>query len=278
MLKIDTHQHFWDLQRLTYPWLKPDMQPLYRNYVPSDLAPSLAACGVSGTIVVQATHDVAETEWLLSLAREASFIKGVVGWFDLMSPDLEAQVEAAMGRAPFCGVRHQVHDEPDPEWLLQERVVRGLRVLGHRGLPYDLLVRPVHLPVLPTLFATVPNMTWVVDHIAKPEIAHAPMQPWLADLRRVAAYPNVFCKLSGMVTEARRNWTLDDIRPYFEHVLEMFGPSRLMFGSDWPVCLLAGSYQQVHDLAAQLSASLSSTEQEAIWSRTARAVYHIATD
>src|SRR5262249_4025470 len=158
--------------------------------------------------------------------------------------DLEAQIERAMVNGPLCGVRHQVHDEADPQWLLRAEVVRGLRVLARIGLPYDLLVRPVHLPVLPRLFAIVPDMPWIVDHIAKPEIAHGRMQPWLNDLQRVAAHPNVYCKLSGMITEARHDWTVADIRPYFERVLELFSPARLMFGSDWPVCLLAGSYQQ----------------------------------
>lgn len=275
MLKIDSHQHFWDLQRLNYPWLKPNLHTLYRNYFPSDLAPELAACGVHGTIVVQATHDHAETEWLLSLAQETSFIKGVVGWFDLLASNLDEQIDEMKTKGPLCGVRHQVHDEPDPEWLLQEPVIRGLQTLGRKGLPYDLLVRPVHLPLLPKLFESVPDMTSVVDHLAKPEIARARRQPWLDDLRRVAAYPNVYCKISGMITEARRNWTMDDICSYFEHVLSMFGPTRLMFGSDWPVCLMAGSYRQVHDLTAQLIEALSPSEQEATWSRTARVVYNL---
>src|SRR5438477_7865415 len=168
MEKLDTHQHFWDVDRFHYPWLSPAMTILNRDYLPADLAPHLAACGIDGTVVVQATHDAAETHWLLSLARQTSFIKGIVGWFDLTAPDLPAQLAAAMAEGPLCGVRHQVHDEPDPAWLLREPVLRGLRTLASLGMPYDMLVRPVHLPLLPQLFAAVPNGRWVIDHIAKP--------------------------------------------------------------------------------------------------------------
>lgn len=276
MLKIDAHQHFWDLGRLHYPWLSPSLTTLYRDFRPADLAPHLAACGVDGTVFVQATHAVEETRWVFGLAREAGFIKGVVAWLDLTAPDLGDQVDQLRAEGPLVGVRHQVHDEPDEAWLLRPDVMAGLRTLAAKGLPYDLLVRPPHLPHLPRLFETVPNMTWVVDHLAKPLIARGEMEPWQSDLRRVAEYPNVVCKVSGMITEARPDWTPGDIRPYFDAVLEMFGPSRLMFGSDWPVCLLRGSYEQVHGLVAQFVAGLSENEQAAVWGGTAARIYNLA--
>lgn len=275
MLKLDAHQHFWDLQQLSYPWMAPDLAVLYRNYAPSDLAPALAETGMGGTVVVQATHDVRETEWLLGLAREADFIRGVVGWVDLTAPDLGDQVARLRTLGPLVGIRHQVHDEQDNEWIVREPVLRGLKTLAARGMPYDLLVQPPHLPVLPRLLDAVPGMTWIVDHLAKPYIARGEVQPWRDDLARVAQYPNVVCKVSGMITEARPDWQVDDFRPYFDAVLEMFGPTRLMFGSDWPVCLLVGSYHQVHDLVAELIAPLSADEQTVIWSGTARRTYHI---
>lgn len=276
MLKIDAHQHFWDLGKLHYPWMSPSQTILYRNYSPSDLAPHLAACRIDGTIFVQATHAVAEIRWVFELARQADFIQGIVGWVDLTAPDLGDLVDTLRAEGPLVGVRHQVHDEQDNEWIVRPDVVRGLRTLAAKGIPYDLLVRPPHLPVLPRLFDAVPNMVWIVDHIAKPYIAQGEMEPWRTDMRRVAAYPNVVCKLSGMITEAQPDWTASDIHPYMEAVLEMFGPSRLLFGSDWPVCLLQGSYEQAHDLVAGFISTLSADEQAAIWGGTAQKVYRLA--
>ncbi len=277
MLKIDAHQHFWNPGTLHYPWLTPDLSVLYRPFGPADLAPHLAARGVDGTIVVQATHNEAETAWLLDLAGATPWIAGVVGWVDLTADDLDEKIDRFVARGPLRGIRHQVHDEPDPHWLLRPEVNRGLQTLARRGLVYDLLLRPVHLPILPRLFEAVPGMRWVLDHLAKPEIKSGRVEPWLAGMREVARYPNVTCKVSGMITEAdHTRWTVDDIRPYFGHVLDLFGPSRLMWGSDWPVCLLAGSYEQVHDLVHDLTALLSREEQALIWGGTARTVYQLA--
>lgn len=276
MLKIDSHQHFWELGRCDYPWLTPELAPIYRDFRPDDLKPNLDEVGVAGTVIVQATHDRAETEWYLSLTHQYDFLKGVVGWVDLTAYDVDEQLNVLKEQGPLCGIRHQVHDEVDPRWLLQGKVLRGLRLLARQELAYDLLLRPVHLPHLPELFGEVPGMRWVIDHIAKPEIKAGKLQPWRDDMQRVARYPNVYCKVSGMITEAdHRHWTVEDIRPYFEAVLEMFGPNRLLFGSDWPVCTLAGSYKQVHDLLSALISGLSETEQEAIWSKTALEVYKL---
>jgi len=276
MNKIDAHQHFWDLQQFNYPWLTPTAQVLYRNFEPAALEPVLVDNGVQGTILVQATHSQAETEWLLSLAQIAPFIKGVVGWLDFTAPDVEEKLEALLAKGPLCGLRHQVHDESDRAWLLQNQVVAALNIVSSKSLTYDLLIRPVHLQYLPALFRAVPNGRWVIDHLAKPEIKDRKLEPWLAGMQRAAQYPNVYCKLSGMITEANHcNWSIENVRVYFEQVLELFGPARLLFGSDWPVCLLAGSYAQVNDLVMQLVSSLTESEQVAIWSGTACEVYQI---
>ncbi len=276
MKKLDSHQHFWDLSLFQYPWLTPDKSQIYRNFGPPDLEPELIRGGFEGSIAVQATHSQAETEWLLKLAGIYPFIKGVVGWTGLTAYNLDAQLEALASQGPLVGLRHQVHDEPDPEWLLQSKVVRGLRLVAEKKLVFDLLVRPPHLKFLPSLFEAVPGMVWVVDHIAKPEIKQGLTALWWQDLGKIAFYPNVYCKVSGMVTEAdQENWKVEDLRPYFEKVLEIFGPSRLLFGSDWPVCLLAGSYYRVQELVTELLKPLSPGEQTEIWGGTARKVYKI---
>ena len=276
MLKLDAHQHFWDLQRFNYPWLTPAASVLYRNFGPAELKPELEAGGVQGTIAVQATHSQAETEWLLSLAQSHSFIKGVVGWLDLTVPNTEGKLEELLSKGPLRGLRHQVHDEPDPRWLLQAEVIASLKVVARRGLTYDLLVRPPQLEYLPPLFEAVPEGRWVIDHIAKPEIKNHKSEPWLSGMKRVAAYPNVYCKVSGMLTEADlSHWTVEDVRPYFEQVLELFGPPRLLFGSDWPVCLLAGRYSQVNDVVKELVSSLTTSEQAEIWAGTAARIYRL---
>jgi L-fuconolactonase len=276
-MKIDAHQHFWNLEKLAYPWLSPDATVLYRNFTPADLAPELAACGIDGTVFVQATHAEVEIDWVFELARENPFIKGVVGWLDITAPDLGEKLAAYRAKGPLCGIRHQVHDEPDPRWLLRPDVIDGLKLLAKQDVTFDLLLRPVHLPFIPELLRAVPDGHWVIDHISKPEIKDGKIEPWFQDLRRVAEFPNVYCKISGMITEAdHANWTIENIRPYFERVLEMFGPKRLLYGSDWPVCLLAGSYRQVYELAAALTASLSQDEQAAFWGGTAQQVYKLA--
>jgi L-fuconolactonase len=276
MQKLDAHQHFWQLARVNYPWLTPELTPIYRNFEPSDLAPELEVCGVSGSVIVQATHALAETEWHLSLSNEVDFVKGVVGWVDLRAPDVSEQLQRLKSLGKLCGIRHQVHDEPAIDWLLQTEIISGLKQVANGDLVYDLLVRPPHLKLLPELFEQVPQMYWVIDHLAKPEIKAQRFDDWAQAMAKVAAFPNVYCKVSGMITEAdHANWTIEDIKPYFEQVLELFGADRLLYGSDYPVCLLAGDYQQVHDLVAVLLSSLSADEQAAIWGQTALKIYKI---
>ena len=244
-MRIDAHQHFWDIRRYQYPWMPPGESPLRRNYVPQDLEPILKRNRFEGSVVVQANTILDETRWLLELASEHEFIRGVVGWVDLTNPRRGAALDEFQRHPKFKGVRHLVHDEPDMNWLSRANVIAGLRELARRGIPYDLLLRPEHLKIVPSVAEKVPGLPMVVDHIAKPPIAAGRLDGWAEDMAVVAKIPNVYCKLSGMITEADpHGWKAEHLRPYVSHVLNLFGPDRLMFGSDWPVCTLAGSWKE----------------------------------
>jgi L-fuconolactonase len=273
---IDAHQHFWDLTRFQYPWMTADMQVLRRDYLPGDLRPVLDRMGVDLTVFVQAQHNVDETEWALLLAEKYPWIIGIVGWLDLKSADLEAHVDRFRSHRQFVGVRHIVQDEPDERWLLQDDVVRGLKVLANRDLTYDLLLRPHHLPHIPQLVRRVPSLRMVIDHLAKPPIRRGELEPWQGDLAAIAKMPNMFCKISGLITEADpRHWQVADLIPYVETALELFGPERLMFGSDWPMCRLAGEYTEVIAAAHHALAGLSVHERAAVFGDTATRFYQL---
>jgi L-fuconolactonase len=245
-MRIDAHQHFWDIHRLQYPWMPAGDSALRRNYLPPDLEPILERNRFDGSVVVQANVVLEETRWLLELATQHDFIRGVVGWVDLTDPRVGATLDRLQRHPKFKGVRHLVHDEPDVNWLLREDVLRGLGELARRGIPYDLLLRPPHLPLVPRLSERVPELRMVIDHIAKPLIAAQRMNGWAADMESAAKIPQVWCKLSGMITEADPSgWKAEHLRPYVQHVFSLFGPDRLMFGSDWPVCALAGTWKEV---------------------------------
>ncbi|MEX2264321.1 MAG: amidohydrolase family protein [Bryobacteraceae bacterium] len=245
-MRVDAHQHFWDLDRFTYAWMPGPPSRLRRNFLPRNLEPILRAHRFDGSVVVQANTLHEETRWLLDLASEHVFILGVVGWVDLTAADLPARLDEFQKHPKFKGVRHPVHDEPDPEWLLREPVIEGLRELARRGLPYDLLLQPRHLPLVPRLADRVPGLRMAIDHIAKPPIVTGRLNGWADDMARAAQVPNLWCKLSGMITEAdHAHWQPSDLRPYLKHVLRVFPPDRLMFGSDWPVCLPAGTWKRV---------------------------------
>lgn len=245
-MRIDAHQHFWDLGRFTYGWMPPGPSVLRRNYLPENLAPILERNRFDGSVLVQANTAAAEADWLLELATRHEFIKAVVAWVDLTDPKLGARLDQLQRHPRFKGVRHPVHDEADPRWLLREDVLRGLGELERREIPYDLLLRPVHLPLVPILAERLPRLRMVIDHLAKPPIARHSLEGWAEPFAAAAQYPQVWCKLSGMITEAdHRNWKTAHLLPYVAHALRCFGPERLMFGSDWPVCLLAGSWKQV---------------------------------
>ena len=278
-LIVDSHHHFWDLGRLDYSWMPPGDRVLARNYLPSDLAPRLERSGVSATALVQATHSPEEAGFLLDLAESTDFVAGVVAWVDLTSPDVGETLDQLQRRPRLVGVRHQVHDEPDDAWLARSDVVRGLKELARRGLAYDLLLRPQHLKYVPPLVEQVPDLRLVVDHIAKPLIASGTMEPWATDLAAVAAIPGVYCKLSGMVTEAdHSDWSVDDLEPYVAHVVDQFGFDRLMWGSDWPVCLLAAGYDQVLRAAVEAVGPMSDEQRAGLMGRNAVEFYRLPLD
>ncbi len=246
LMRIDAHQHFWDIQRFQYPWMPAGESPLRRNFLPHQLAPILERNNFHGSVVVQANTVLEETHWLLELAEQHEFIRGVVGWVDLTDPRLGATLDGLQRHRKFKGVRHLVHDEPDVNWLVREDVLRGLSELARRDIPYDLLLRPRHLKLVPRIAERVPSLLMVIDHIAKPPIAAQSLDGWAEDMAAAAKISQVHCKLSGMITEADpRGWKAEHLRPYVKYVLEQFGPERLMFGSDWPVCTLAGTWKEV---------------------------------
>jgi L-fuconolactonase len=278
-MRIDSHQHFWDLDRLEYAWMPPGESVLRRNYLPDDLKPILEEHRFDGSVVVQANTNMRETTWLLDLASANPFILGVVAWVDLTGADLPGVLDGLQRHPRFKGVRHLVHDEPDTNWLLRPGVLSGLRELARREVPFDLLLRPIHLPLIPRLAEAVPDLRMVIDHIAKPPIAAGRLEGWAEDMATCAGIPGLHCKISGMITEANHaNWNANDLRPYVQHVLKVFGPERLMFGSDWPVCKLAGSWKQVLAGFTQACGPLPQEVRNLIVGDTAAAFYRLATN
>jgi L-fuconolactonase len=278
-MRIDAHQHFWDLERLEYSWMPPGENILRRNYLPDDLRTILEDNRFDGSVLVQANTVMAETRWLLELAAENPFILGVVGWVDLTDSGLPGVLDELQRHSRFKGVRPAVHDEADTNWLLRPEVLRGLGELARRGIPYDLLVRPVHLPLVPRLAEAVPDLRMVVDHIAKPLIAEHRLEGWADDIAAAAKIPGMHCKLSGMITEAdHQNWTSEDLRPYVQHVLNVFAPERLMFGSDWPVCKLAGSWKRVLAAFTQACGPQPQNVRDRLLGDTAAEFYRLETN
>ncbi len=248
MTTIDAHQHFWDPAKAHYPWMTPEVEPLRRRFGPDDLAPLLEECGIERSIVVQARSDLNETRELLDIAGYCGFVAGVVGWVDLTSGAVGDAIDSLVA-SPYghllVGIRHQVEDEPDIDWLRRPDVLRGLKEVNKRNLTYDLLIKPRHLHTAASVVRTMPSLRFIVDHIAKPPIATGVLQPWASGIEELAQSPNVWCKLSGMLTEAGIEWSPVQLAPYLNCVLEAFGPSRIMFGSDWPVSTLRGTYAEV---------------------------------
>ena len=273
---IDSHQHFWQVGRFDYPWMTSDLGVLYRDYLPDDLAPILKSNGIEKTILVQASNSIAESRWLLDLADENNFIAGVVGWVDLVSPDVEAQLVELTTYPKFKGVRHLVESEAHDDWLIQPAVLSGLRRLSTHGLSYDLLVHTRHLKHVSLVAESCPELALVIDHLAKPSIAKNEIDEWSEGFKPLASYPNIHCKLSGLVTEANWNsWQTDDLRPFVEIALESFGPERLMFGSDYPVCLLASTYDRVLASFQEILSNLGDDEREKVFSRNAARFYRV---
>ena len=273
-MRIDSHQHFWRYQAPSYPWITERMRILQRDYLPAELEPLLRAGGFDGSIAVQACQSVEDTAFLLELARRHAFIKGVVGWVDLCSDRLDEQLARFAPDPGLVGVRHIVHDEPDDDFMLRADFRRGIGRLREFDLTYDLLLFPRHIARAVRLVEEFPEQPFILDHIAKPFIRDGELSPWREHLRALAAFPNVTCKLSGLVTEARWDgWRPEDIHPYLDVVVEAFGPSRLMIGSDWPVCLLAGDYGRVMDVVVNYVERLSEDERHGILGENAAQVY-----
>jgi L-fuconolactonase len=276
---VDAHHHFWDPARADYPWLTEELAAIRRAFTPDDLAPLIAAAGVEATVLVQTRSSLDETHDFLATAAATPFIRGVVGWADLTDPrvaDVLAELRDGPGGDRLVGIRHQVHDEPNPAWLLRNDVGRGLRAVRDAGLTYDLLVRSRELPAAIEVVRQIPNLRFVIDHLAKPSIKDRVIQPWADLIRPFGALDNVSCKVSGMVTEADwTSWQPSDLAPYVDHVLDVFGPGRLVFGSDWPVCLLAASYEEVLQTTRTLLADLGDAERSAVFGGTARTVYRL---
>lgn len=277
-MTVDAHHHLWDLKVRAHGWLRADeLKSIWRDFTLDELEPEARAVGVDKTVLVQVAASTDETREFLAFAACNRLIGGVVGWMDLTAPDPRAELAAlqsAAGGQLLCGIRHLVQDEPEPDWLSRPDVRRGIAAVADGGLPYDLLIRPSQAEAALAVVRELPQVTFVLDHLGKPDIAGAKLEPWAGWIKQVAAEPNVVCKLSGMVTEADwSTWTVADLKPYAETAFEAFGADRLMFGSDWPVCVLAGSYAEVFDAAQQLTGGLSPAEREAVFGGTATRVY-----
>ncbi|MFJ4923305.1 amidohydrolase family protein [Streptomyces sp. NPDC088725] len=275
---VDAHHHIWDLSVRDQDWITgPEMAPIRRNFSLDDLEPVARAAGVGATVLVQTIAVAEETPEFLAAAGSSDLVAGVVGWTDLTAPDIAdtlAALRALPGGDKLVGIRHQVQGEPDPEWLLRPEVKRGLAAVAEAGLVYDLIVLPHQLPAAARTAALLPGLTFVLDHLGKPPIASGDLEPWAHHLGNLAARPNTVCKLSGMVTEAAwDSWTAEGLRPYAETVLGLFGPGRVMYGSDWPVSRLAASYGEVLQAARTLTDKLSEAERDAVFANTARRVY-----
>ncbi|MFB6836449.1 amidohydrolase family protein [Streptomyces sp. NPDC056361] len=275
---IDAHHHVWDLSVRPQPWITGDaLAPLARSFSADDLAPEARAAGVAATVVVQTVCVPDETPELLALAAESDLVAGVVGWTDLTAPGV-ADALVALREGPggdrLVGIRHQVQEEADPDWLLRPDVQRGLAAVADAGLAYDLVVTPDQLAACEEAAARLDGLTFVLDHLGKPPIAAGALEPWAADVRRLAALPHTVCKLSGMVTEAAPDtWRVEELAPYADTVLDAFGPRRLLFGSDWPVCTLQASYREVVRTAERLTDRLSPAERDAVFHDNAIDVY-----
>ncbi len=280
---VDSHHHLWQRNQqppYDYSWLDaPELAKIRRDYLPEHLAIETAKAGVERTILVQTQHHLEENRWALALADAHEFIAGVVGWVDLAGEQCEQQLLEFKDHPKFVGIRHVTQDEPDDDFIVRPPVLRGLKVLQRHGVPFDLLFYVKHLRHAASLARALPELPMVIDHLAKPRIKDAAMDDWIDNFRAAAKYPNVYCKLSGMITEADwQHWRSADLRPYVETAVELFSPQRCMFGSDWPVCELAGTYQQVYAALRDVLGTLSEAEFAAIFGGTATHFYQLDSD
>lgn len=272
-MKIDAHQHFLEYAAAQYGWIDDAMSAIRRDFLPSDLEKEIRGAGIDGVVSVQARQTLAETHWLLTLAAQHPFIKGVVGWVPLTEPSVRDELDRFWGDPRLRAVRHVVQAEPDG-YLLRRDFNAGVSVLRETGLAYDLLIHEHQLPEATRFVDGHPQQVFVLDHLAKPRAKENRLEPWRQNLKELARRENVYCKVSGLVTEADFHaWTEAQLRPYLEVALEAFGPQRLMFGSDWPVCLVACPYRRWYDAVWRFAASLSPAEQASLFGRTAACAY-----
>lgn len=273
-MQVDSHQHFWKVARGDYGWLTREALPrLYRDFLPADLKPLIRDAGIDRTVLIQAAQTVAETEFLLALARENGFIAGVVGWVDFEAADAPQTIARLAADPKLVGLRPMIQDLPDDRWMLSPRIASALAAMREQNLAFDALVKPRHLPVLEEFLTRHADLRVVIDHGAKPDIAAGDLKEWAASMRRVARATRAFCKFSGLVTEAGASRSVGKLKPFVDVLLEAFGPDRLMWGSDWPVVNEAADYASWHEAADGLTRDLSSAERDAIFGGTAIAFY-----
>jgi len=276
---IDAHHHLWRYNRGEYGWIDESMSVLMRDYLPGDLEQELQKAGTTGTVAVQARQSLEETSWLLGLAGDYPFIKGVVGWLDLCSPDLDQQLKEFATHPKLVGVRHLVQDEPEDGFLLRPDFTEGIARLEAYGLVYDLLLFPGHLPLAADLAKQFSRQRFVLDHLGKPAIRRGEMEPWRSGIKKLAGCSNVWCKLSGMVTEAdHQHWQYKDLLPYMELAVNAFGPGRVMLGSDWPVCRLAAEYTEVMAITAKFIETFEKADRDKILFQNAIDCYQLNTE
>lgn len=275
-LRIDAHQHFWRYDPVNYDWITTDMAVIQKDFLPAHLEPILQQSGFDGCVAVQAQQSEEETHFLLRLADDHEFIRGVVGWVDLQAGDLEQRLEHYSGYPKLKGFRHVLQGEPKRDIMLSPAFVNGIDQLQRFGFTYDILIYPDQLNFIKKLVAQFPSQRFIVDHIAKPQIAKGYIKEWKDDMEQLAKHQNVFCKISGMVTEADwKNWKKEDLHPYLDIVAHTFGVDRLAFGSDWPVCLVAASYAEVVNIVEDYFSSFSTLEKEKVFGKNAIDFYKL---
>jgi len=275
-MKIDSHQHFWHYNTEEYGWMGGNMNVIKKDFLPNDLSIELNKIGFDGSIAVQSRQKLEETNWLIQLAEKYDIIKGVVGWVDLLSPSLKDQLEKYSEHPKFIGVRHVIHDEPDNDFILRNDFLKGISLLNEFNLVYDILVFPIHLGNTIKFVSDFPDQVFVLDHIAKPYIKDKKISPWKEQLEALATFPNIYCKISGMVTENNwDSWGKEDFYPYLDAVFEAFGTDRTMIGSDWPVCRVAGAYKEIMEIVIEYISKFSLKEQNNILGLNAIKAYKI---
>jgi L-fuconolactonase len=275
-MRIDAHQHFWKYNQVEYSWISDSLKSLRKDFLPDDFLKHLKQVNFDGSIAVQARQSIEETRWLLELASKYDFIRGVVGWIDLCSGEAESQISEFASDTKLVAVRHVLQDEPDDKFMLRDSFLRGIRLLKKFDLVYELLLFPGHLHNAVQLVKKFPDQQFVLDHIGKPLIKDKILSPWKEGIHQLAMQPNVFCKLSGMVTEASwKGWSRSDFVPYLDVIFDSFGPSRLMIGSDWPVCTLASDYKETIQIIIDYIALNSETDRELIMGGNAEKIYNL---